>query len=151
MHSLVRRYIKTAIVFLGVGLVIGLKMIVDRDVLGRVPDIYETSAHTHALLVGFVMMMILGVALWLFPRGGSEGRRYDPQLAAVAYWLLAAGTAIRIAGELTKSARNAAWIGGLVVAASVGQVAGIALFFFTMWPRIRSAGSHVREAKGEKF
>jgi len=151
MHSLVRRYIKTAIVFLGVGLLIGLKMIVERDVLGRTSDVYETSAHTHALLVGFVMMMILGVALWLFPRGGSEGHRYDPQLASVAYWLLTAGTAIRIAGELTESARNVAWIGWIVVASSAAQVAGIALFFFTMWPRIRSAGSHVREAKGERF
>lgn len=151
VHTLVRRYIKTAIVFLGVGLLIGLKMIVQRDVLGRPADVYETSAHTHALLVGFVMMMILGVALWLFPRGGSEARRYDPQLASVAYWLLSAGTAIRIAGELAKSSRNIGWLGWMVVLASVGQVAGIALFFFTMWPRIRSAGSHVREAKGERF
>ena len=151
MHSLVRRYIKTAIAFLGVGLLIGLRLIVERDMLGRAPNVYETSAHTHALLVGFVMMMILGVALWLFPRGGSEPRRYDPQLASMAYWLLTTGTTIRVAGELAKSSSNIAWIGWVVVAASVEQVAGIGLFFFTMWPRIRSAGSHVREAKGERF
>ena len=151
MHSLVRRYIKTAIAFLGVGLLIGLKMIVERDVLSRPVNAYETSAHTHALLVGFVMMMILGVALWLFPRGGSEGRRYDPQLASVAYWLLTVGTAIRIAGELAKSSRNIEWVGWMVVVASAAQVAAIAIFFVTMWPRIRSTGSHVREAKVERF
>ncbi|HJP84666.1 MAG TPA: cbb3-type cytochrome c oxidase subunit I [Gemmatimonadaceae bacterium] len=151
MHSLVRRYIKTAILFLGIGLVIGVKMIFERDVMRRVPDVYETSAHTHALLVGFVMMMILGVALWLFPRGGSEGRRYDPQLALVAYWLLTAGTALRVGGELIESSRSVAWLGWTVVVASLAQAAGIAMFFFTMWPRIRSAGSHVREAKGERF
>jgi heme/copper-type cytochrome/quinol oxidase subunit 1 len=58
-------------------------------------SLYEVSAHTHALLVGFVMMMILGVALWLFPRAERDQKQYDP--------------------------------------------------------RIRSVGSHVREAKGEKF
>jgi hypothetical protein len=39
----------------------------------------------------------------------------------------------------------------MVVAGGVAQFIGIAVFFFTMWPRIRSAGSHVREARGERF
>lgn len=38
-----------------------------------------------------------------------------------------------------------------VVIAGFAQIGGIALFFFTMWSRIRPAGSQSREAKGEKF
>ena len=30
-------------------------------------------------------------------------------------------------------------------------LAGVALFFYTMWGRIRPVGSQLREAKGEKF
>lgn len=151
MHSLVRRYIKTAITFLVLGLAIGTRTLIRREIFLRSPDPYEVSAHTHAILVGFVMMMILGVALWLFPRAERGEQRYDPRLAAAAYWLLTIGTAGRIASELARAHSAALWLRSTVVIGGLAQFAGIALFFFTMWPRIRSAGSHIREAKGEKF
>lgn len=151
MHSLVRRYIKTAIAFLVLGLAIGTRILIRREILLRPPDLYEVSAHTHAILVGFVMMMILGVALWLFPRAERGEQQYDPRLAATAYWLLTIGTAGRVASELARAYSAALWLRSTVVTGGLAQFAGIALFFFTMWPRIRSAGSHIREAKGEKF
>lgn len=151
MHSLVRRYIKTAIAFLVLGLAIGTRILIRREIFLRPPDLYEVSAHTHAILVGFVMMMILGVALWLFPRAERGEQQYDPRLAATAYWLLTIGTAGRVASELARAYSAALWLRSIVVTGGLAQFAGIALFFFTMWPRIRSAGSHIREAKGEKF
>jgi len=30
-------------------------------------------------------------------------------------------------------------------------VVGLVLYFWNMWPRIRPVGSHLREAKGERF
>ena len=146
-----RRYIKTAIAFLVLGLAIGTRILVRREIFLRPPDLYEISAHTHAILVGFVMMMILGVALWLFPRAERGEQQYDPRLAAAAYWLLTIGTAGRVASELARAYSPALWLRLAVVTGGLAQFAGIALFFFTMWPRIRSAGSHIREAKGEKF
>jgi heme/copper-type cytochrome/quinol oxidase subunit 1 len=151
VHSLVRRYIKTAVAFLVLGLAIGTRTLIRREMFLRPPNPYEVSAHTHAILVGFVMMMILGVALWLFPRAERGERRYDPRIAAAAYWLLTIGTGARIAGELARTGSAAVWLRSTVVIGGLAQFAGIVLFFFTMWPRIRSAGSHVREAKGEKF
>lgn len=151
MHSLVRRYIKTAIAFLVLGLAIGTRTLLRREVFLVSANPYEVSAHTHAILVGFVMMMILGVALWLFPRAERGEQRYDPRLAAAAYWLIAIGTAARMASELAREYSASLWLRSTIVAGGLAQFAGIALFFFTMWPRIRSAGSHVREAKGEKF
>ena len=93
MHSLVRRYLKTAIAFLAVGLVLGGWMLVRRELAGRFPSPYVVSAHTHAILVGFVMLMILGVALWLFPRPEKGDARYRPRAAEAAYWLVTLGTA----------------------------------------------------------
>ena len=151
MYTLVRRFLKTGIGFLGVGLAIGAWMMVRRELLGRYPTPYEVSAHTHAILVGFVMMMILGVALWLFPRPEKGDARYDPRAAEVAYWLVASGTAGRVAGELLRNAVSAAWLRWAVVLLGLAQVAGIGLFFFTMWSRIRPVGSQTREAKGERF
>ena len=151
VHSLVRRYLKTGIGFLALGLVFGLWMMAEREMFQRFPSRYLVSAHTHAILVGFVMMMILGVALWLFPRPEKGDARYSPRAAEAAYWLVALGTAARVAGELARPALAAAWLRWGVVLAGLAQLAGIALFFFTMWSRIRPVGSQAREAKGERF
>ncbi|HEU4880229.1 MAG TPA: cbb3-type cytochrome c oxidase subunit I [Gemmatimonadaceae bacterium] len=151
MHSLVRRYLKTAILFLATGLLIGGWMIVQRELIGTYPSPYIVSAHTHAILVGFVMMMILGVALWLFPRPDKSDERYQPRVADVAYWLLAIGTATRIAGELSRIGITSLPLRWIVVLASFAQIAGIGLFFYTMWSRIRPVGSRAREERGERF
>jgi heme/copper-type cytochrome/quinol oxidase subunit 1 len=151
MHSLVRRYLKTAIGFLAVGLAIGAWIMAERELLGRFPGPYETSAHTHAILVGFVMMMILGVALWLFPRPAKEDTRYTARAAEAAYWLVTVGTAARIAGELARPLTAAMWLRGVTFAAGLLQVLGLGLFFYTMWSRIRPLGSKAREEAGERF
>ncbi len=151
MYTLVRRFLKTGVAFLAVGLAIGLWMLVRREVWGVYPGAYPTSAHTHAILVGFVMSMILGVALWLFPRPAGDDRRYSPRVAEVAYWLLTLGTAGRVLGELLRPFSDGLGPRGLVVACGAAQVAGIGIFFHTMWSRIRPVGSRQREAKGERF
>ena len=151
MYSLVRRYIKTAILFLGVGLVLGGWMMAWRELAGTAPSAYMISAHTHAILVGFVMMMILGVALWMFPRPEKGDTRYSPRAAEGAYWLVTLGTAGRIAGELARPAVNTMAMRWAVLLCGLAQAAGIALFFVNMWPRIRPVGSQAREARGEKF
>jgi heme/copper-type cytochrome/quinol oxidase subunit 1 len=156
MYTLVRRYLKTAIGFLAIGLSIGGWLIARRELAGAAPDPYLVSAHTHALFVGFVMMMIMGVALWLFPRPIKADAQYSPRLAAVAYWLITAGTATRVTGEVMRSSLfgmnvSAMWLRIAIVAAGFVQAIGIGVFFFTMWTRIRPVGSQAREAKGEKF
>ena len=151
MHSLVRRYLKTGIGFLALGLVLGFWMMIQREVLQRFPSRYLVSAHTHAILVGFIMMMILGVALWLFPRPAKDDTRYSPKAAEVAYWLVASGTALRVIGEIMHEEVSSILIRVAVLVTGVLQISGIAVFFFTMWSRIRPLGSQTREAQGERF
>ena len=151
MHSLVRRYIRTAIAFLFVGLALGGWMIVRRELYHRDPTPYETSAHVHAIFVGFVMMMILGVALWLFPRPDKSDRHYRPALAKLAYWLLVIGTAARVLGELLRAHIAREWLGWAIVASAMLQVAAFIVYFYAIWGRIRGFGSQSREARGERF
>jgi cbb3-type cytochrome oxidase subunit 1 len=156
MYTLVRRYLKTAVAFLAIGLAIGGWMIARRELANAAPDPYLVSAHTHALFVGFVMMMIMGVALWLFPRPDRTDAQYDPRLVAAAYWLVTIGTAARILGEVMRSSlfdmnMSFMWLRASIVVAGLVQIAGIGVFFFTMWTRIRPVGSQAREAKGERF
>jgi heme/copper-type cytochrome/quinol oxidase subunit 1 len=151
VYTLVRRFIKTGVFFLFAGLLLGTWLMIRRELFGVWPHPHLVSAHTHAVLVGFVMFLIFGVALWLFPRPPKDDTRYSPARVEAAYWMLAVATATRF---LAESAR--AWSGHdalpwLVVAGGIGQVAGIATYFHAMWPRIRSVGSHLREAQGERF
>jgi hypothetical protein len=134
---LVRRFLKTAIGFLLVGVGLGVYMLARRELAGTWPTPWWTSAHTHAILVGFVMMMIAGVALWMFPRPARDDSRFDPRLAEGAYWFLTLGTAARMAGELLRPASAATGIKWTIVAGGAAQALGLALFFWTMWTRIR--------------
>ena len=122
MTSLVRRFLKTAILFLVVGLAIGGWMMVERELTGRFASPYVRSAHTHAILVGFVMMMILGVALWMFPRPVKGDTSYSPRLAEASYWMLAAGTAVRIVGELLRVRSDAMLLRYAVISAGLVQI-----------------------------
>jgi heme/copper-type cytochrome/quinol oxidase subunit 1 len=149
--SLVRRYLKTAVVFLAVGIVLGVWMIVQRELLRRTPAPTLVSAHTHVVLVGFVMMMILGVALWMFPRPARGDERYKPWVAEGAYWLVTLGTGTRVVGEMARTSLDQPWLRWAIVMAGIAQGAGLVAFFLTMWSRIRPVGSASREAAGERF
>lgn len=135
-----RRYLKTAIAFLAIGLALGVWMLYARE-FGAWQPMRLRSAHTHALLVGFVMLMITGVALWMFPRPRPDDTVFKPLLAELAWWGIAGGTLLRVALEVTLSPMPGAAWRGLLVAAGVLQMLGILTFFTTMWTRIRSSGA----------
>jgi heme/copper-type cytochrome/quinol oxidase subunit 1 len=151
MYTLVRRFIKTGIVFLFAGLLLGSWMLVRRELFGIWPHPYLVSAHAHGVLIGFVMFMILGVALWLFPRAAKEDERYSPQRAEASYWVLLVSTGGRFIAEAARAWSDAAGLGWIVVLGGLGQVAGLGLYFWMMWNRVRPVGSQLREMKGEKF
>jgi heme/copper-type cytochrome/quinol oxidase subunit 1 len=151
VYTLVRRFIKTGIAFLFTGLALGGWMIVRRELMGVWPHPHLVSAHAHAVLVGFVMFLILGVALWLFPRAPKGDTRYTPGRAAAAYWVLVASTGSRFLAEAGRAWRDDPVLSWIVVLGGLGQIAGLAIYFWTMWPRIRPVGSQLREAKGERF
>jgi cbb3-type cytochrome oxidase subunit 1 len=151
MYTLVRRFIKTGIAFLFAGLVLGVYMLARRELLGIWPHPHLNSAHAHAVFLGFVMFLILGVALWLFPRAAKDDTRYTPARIEAAYWLLTVSTAIRFAAEVLRASSDHVVLRWLIVLTGLGQVGGFALYFWTMWSRIRPVGSHLREARGERF
>jgi hypothetical protein len=151
LHSLVRRYIKTGIGFLALGVALGVFLLVRRELWGVWPNPYLVSAHAHALLAGFGLYLILGVALWLFPRPAAGDTRYRPGRVAGAWWVLTAGTVVRIAGEVLHAWSAGRWLAWCVVIGGLGQAAGMALYFWAMWSRIRPLGSQLREARGERF
>lgn len=151
MYTLVRRYIKTGIGFLFAGLIVGAFVLVRRELFDTWPHPHLVSAHTHAVMVGFVIFLILGVALWLFPRAQKGDTRYRPERVEAAYWILLVGTGTRFLGEILRVWLVSRWLSWVVVLSGVAQIVGLFVYFWAMWTRIRPVGSHLREAAGERF
>ncbi|MHB8854471.1 MAG: hypothetical protein ACYC6P_14095 [Ignavibacteriaceae bacterium] len=151
MFTTVRYFVKTSIIFLIVGIFTGLYMSLNKHLFytGFSPELI--SAHTHIILVGSIMMMIMGVALWFFPRAEKDDKKYNPDLILVTYWIMTISTALRFLFQVIGSFIESKYIETGISVFSIFQVLAIILFFYAMWGRIRGVGSQYREAKGEKF
>ena len=140
MTPLVRLYVKTAFAFLILGLLLGGYVTIEVNLLGRAVPWPLITAHTHLVLVGFMLMLVFGVATWMFPRPPRDDARYRPWLAWLVYWLLTVSTAVRALGELA-----AALAGGrgspLAALGGLGQLAAAIVFVLNMWSRVRMPGS----------
>jgi heme/copper-type cytochrome/quinol oxidase subunit 1 len=137
MPPLVRRYIKTSFAFLVLGLLLGGWIIVAEFVLGAWPPRLLVTAHVHLLLVGFMLMIVMGVATWMFPRPAREDTRYRPGLAETVYWITTISTAVRAAAEVGAGVSGAPMLRLLIALGGVGQIVGAALFVVNMWRRVR--------------
>ena len=71
------------------------------------------TADVHLVLVGFMLMLVFGVATWMFPRPARDDGRHRPGLAM--------GT----------RGSSLAALGGL------GQLAAAIVFVLDMWPHVR--------------
>jgi heme/copper-type cytochrome/quinol oxidase subunit 1 len=134
---LIRRYIKTSFAFLIAGLVLGGWILVAEFVLGAYPPRLFITAHVHLLLVGFLLMIVMGVATWMFPRPATTDTRYRPELAAAVYWVMTVATVLRAAAELLSSYSAAPSLRYAIAAGGLGQLAGAVLFVLNMWTRVR--------------
>ena len=94
-------------------------------------------AYFHLFMVGWVTLLIMGVAYWMFPKWTKARPRGYPALAWATYGLLNAGLLLRIVGEpaLTQSPLPM-WQWAVVVAALLQWLGGLA-FVFNIWPRVK--------------
>ena len=138
MPPLVRRYIKTAFLFMALGMLAGAFMSVNQGFLSRAVPFMLVVAHVHALLVGFVLMLIVGVATWMFPRPARDDRRYRPELAETIYWIMTLATLLRFVAQVVEAYRPGRGLALLIALGGLGQVLAAFLFVYNMWTRVRA-------------
>ena len=136
-----RLFVKTALVYLVLGVIAGAWMLLRQAgiPLAAVPNLY--TVHIHLLGIGFFLMMVCGVAFWMFPRKSGETREEaagDP-LGWSAYYLITAGLAVRCLVLLLLPQV----LGSAVLAASAFlQVGGVVCFAVAIWPRVYLPGGN---------
>lgn len=136
MQTLHRVFIKTAILYLLTGTALGGFMLVNKGWLKIGISREWVTLHNHLISVGFIMMMIMGVAYWMFPRPSGVALRdisRDP-LPWANYCLLNLGLVLRVLSEPFPGVGMAER--GLVVSALL-QMLGIFLFVISIWKRVR--------------
>jgi len=133
MDPFVRRFIRSSLLWLGVGVLIGVAMAVNPAAVAF------RAAHLHANLLGFVSMMIFGVAYHVFPR--FVGRPlHSRRTAALHLWVANAGLAGMVAGFVLRVYR---WELGMPVlgAGAVLSAGGAMLFIHNIWRTLDAPSS----------
>jgi heme/copper-type cytochrome/quinol oxidase subunit 1 len=124
MDPFVRHFIRASLLWLGVGVVLGVLMAL------RPAAVVYRPAHMHANLLGFVSMMIFGVAYHVLPR--FTGRPlHSPKLAGVHVWLANVGLALLVTGWLLRP--HAVGVGLVIAAGAITAAAGAFTFIYNIW------------------
>ena len=141
----IRWFIRTSLCFFAASLLLGAGMVAWRHLLGGAVPWPFVIVHTHLALVGGMLLMIVGVALWMFPldRGRfPEARgRYEPAVARACYFLLTGGLLLRAVVEPFAADAPGGLPGILLVIAATSQAAGFLTFLFSIWTRVRAVGT----------
>jgi hypothetical protein len=125
VEPFVRNFIRMSLVWFSIGLLIGFSMVFWPS------HIVYRPAHVHAVLLGFVSMMIFGVAYHVLPR--FTGRPlHNRTLATIHFWSANTGLALLVSGFITR-VHVAAVGGALLGAGAVTSLVAGGMFVYNAW------------------
>jgi hypothetical protein len=136
MLTLHRVFIKTALIYLIAGTSLGGFMLANKGWFKIAIRHEFVTVHNHLISVGFILMMIMGVAYWMFPRPSGVALKdiaRDP-LAWSSYSLLNSGLILR---TIFEPLSNFDYAGSALVLSSVLQLLGIFMFVLSIRKRVR--------------
>lgn len=125
MEAFVRNFIRSSLVWLGGGVLLGVLMAVSPQAI-----IYR-PAHVHANLLGFVSMMIFGVAYHVIPRFTGTPLR-SRRAATIHLWVANLGLASLVTGWLLRPMEFRAGTAA-VMTGGILSAAGAFLFIGNLW------------------
>ena len=141
----IRWFIRTSLLCFALSLLLGAGMVAWRHLLGGAVPWPFVVVHTHVALVGGMLLMIVGVALWMFPldreRFPDARGRYRPGVARACYGLLTGGLLLRAVVEPWAGSASGGLPGILLVVAAASQAAGFLVFLASIWTRVRAVGT----------
>ena len=126
MDSYVRNMIRSALVWLGVGVLIGISM-----AFWPAGHILYKPAHAHANLLGFVSMMIFGVAYHVMPRFSGRPLK-SIGLARLHVWIANVGLSLQTLGFVLRPHWRDPGMLGVAIGGSISAI-GAFMFIYNIW------------------
>lgn len=136
--TLSRWCVRVALAYLVGGMGMGSWMLILEADRGFGPGHPWTSLHAHILLIGFLLMLVIGVAFWMFPR--IHGQRPGREIGWLAFALINAGLLLRVPAQPLADDGTVVWRVLLGVAAVLPALGAVA-FMVAIWPRVQAAMS----------
>lgn len=123
-------FVRASLCHLLFGFTVGAVLLADKGLpFALAPGEGLRGAHVEVLLIGWVVQLVMGVAVWIFPRFAV---RRGPQRSAVTAWLafvlLNAGVVLVCVG------------GSLAAAGRLAEIGAAASFVAHLWGRVSPAG-----------
>jgi hypothetical protein len=135
MPPTIQWYVRTALLYILVSSALGVwyQLELWRPVFGADP--YLIVIHVHLALMGGVIQMIMGVALWMFPLTAPLEQRlpFRPGLAWSTYALFNGGLLGRFAVEWAFRRGGGDLYGALTVLSGLLQLAALVTFIVHLW------------------
>ncbi len=130
MPTLSRWFLKTSLVYLALGAIVGGIVLWDKGT--PVPGGSQfLGPHVALMTEGWLLLLTMGVAFWILPRRGQE--RPHTWLAVVAYVCVNGSIWAGLWGSWAPS-------GWLFTAGGALQAAACLAFAVHAWPRVRRSG-----------
>ncbi|HXF94571.1 MAG TPA: hypothetical protein VNI61_00575 [Gemmatimonadales bacterium] len=129
-------FVRTALGYLVVGFSLGAWLLAEKGLGSRTALAWALRpAHLEFLLIGWLVQLVMGVALWIFPRFGVPRSAYGSAgLAWSAFVLLNAGVLLVSVAPLLPAGAPLAALGRAI------EIAAAAAFAVNLWGRVRPSG-----------
>jgi hypothetical protein len=137
MPRLTRYFIKTALIYLALSLLLGA-VLAARAAFDLPVELAALSPiFFHLFMVGWVTQLIFGMLFWMLPKSSKELPRGNEKLAWAAYILINCGLMLRVIGEPLTALRAEWGLGWLLGLSALLQLAGGWAFIANAWSRVK--------------
>ncbi len=126
--------VRTSLIYLGVGFLIGALMLTQKGLPFDPSILRLLPLHIELVLFGWTLQLAMGIAFWILPRFSREPRYGNQRLGWIAYGLLNLGVL---------SAGVGAWVGApsiVVLGGRLFELAAAVCFALHAWRRVRPIG-----------
>lgn len=127
--------VRTALLYLGIGFLLGALMLTQKGVPLDPSMLRLLPMHVEFVLLGWTLQLAMGIAFWILPRFSREPRYGNLRLGWLAYGLLNLGVVCAGLGQ---------WLGISSAVFLFGRLAELlACLFFVLhaWPRVKPTGA----------
>jgi hypothetical protein len=132
MPKLTVWFTRASLVHLAIGFTLGGLLLLNKGVAldGRIWMLLP--GHIELMLTGWILQLVMGMAFWILPRFGQGPARGNEAWAWIAFVGINLGVGLNVLSWL------ALGDSGLVMAARLIELVGVAAFTAHAWPRVKA-------------